>query len=115
MPESLEEVENLASQGLTEAQIADALGIHRVTLIERKKDYSDFADAIKRGKARGIATVTNSLMQQIMEGNTAAAIFYLKARAGWSDKPEEKETTADKARAIVDAIRAIDDLDDPHS
>jgi len=80
-------VKKLAAQGLTEKQIADALGICHDTLINKKKQYSEFAEAIKEGKALGIGSVTSELMKQIKAGNTTATIFYLKCRAGW------KETT----------------------
>lgn len=105
-------MEELASHGLTEAQIAAALGIAPGTLIEKKKEYSDFANAIKAGQARGIAKVANALFQQAMDGNTTAQIFYLKARAKWSDKPEEENDSArDKARQIRDALKAMDDVE----
>jgi len=80
-------VKKLAAQGLTEKQIADALGICHDTLINKKKQYAEFAEAIKEGKALGIGSVTSELMKQIKAGNTTATIFYLKCRAGW------KETT----------------------
>ena len=94
------QVERLAAQGLTHDQIADALGIHRETLYARKRASSDFSDAIKRGQAKGIAKVTNSLFEQANIGNTAAAIFYLKNRAGWADKIEQTTTitVADELR-----------------
>nr|DAS25958.1 MAG TPA: terminase small subunit [Caudoviricetes sp.] len=79
-------VEDLASQGLTYEQIADALGISVRTLDGRRSESADFADAIKRGRAKGIEVVTNKLFEQCREGNTTAIIFFLKARAGWSDK-----------------------------
>ena len=79
-------VEDLAAQGLTYEQIADALGISVRTLDGRRSESADFADAIKRGRAKGIEVVTNKLFEQCREGNTTAIIFFLKARAGWSDK-----------------------------
>nr|DAR64144.1 MAG TPA: terminase small subunit [Caudoviricetes sp.] len=79
-------VEDLAAQGLTHAQIADALGIGETSFYARKKESEDFEAAIKRGRAKGIEVVTNKLFEQCREGNTTAIIFFLKARAGWSDK-----------------------------
>ena len=76
----------MAAQGLTYEQIADALGISVRTLDGRRSESADFADAIKRGRAKGIEVVTNKLFEQCREGNTTAIIFFLKARAGWSDK-----------------------------
>jgi len=86
-PPDLKIVEKMASQGLSQRDIAAALGISEDTLGRRKKDNADFAAAIKKGKALGITTVTSELMKQIKAGNTTAAIFFLKTQAGW------KETT----------------------
>ena len=83
----LAKVEALAERGLTERQIGEALGISRSTVQRRKADDDAFAAAIKAGQARGIVAVTNALWDNAVEkGNTAAAIFYLKNRAGWTDR-----------------------------
>lgn len=79
-------VEELASHGLTFGQIADALGICMATLERRRKESAEIEEAVKRGKAQGIAKVTNALFDQALSGNTAAAIFFLKNQAGWRDK-----------------------------
>ena len=88
IPIDLQQVENLAARGLNEAQVAHALGIHPDTLIKRKKKYVEFSDALKRGQAKGIAKIANALFEQGMSGQTAAAIFYMKNRAGWTDKQQ---------------------------
>ena len=79
----LAKVESLAANGLTHEQIAAALGISERTLRSRKGEIADFADAIKRGKAKGIALVTNKLMESIKGGNMTGMIFFLKTQAGW--------------------------------
>ncbi len=84
----LAKVESLAAQGLTQDQIADALGISERTLHSRKAESAEFAAAIKRGKAKGIGVISNALFQNAKSGNVAAQIFFLKARAGWTDKTE---------------------------
>jgi hypothetical protein len=83
--ERLKTVESLASQGMTNAQIADALGIAGGTLYEKINEYPEFYDAIKRGRAKGIAMVTSKLMQKIQAMDTASIFFYLKCQAGWKD------------------------------
>jgi len=98
----LGQVEKLAAVGLNESQVADALGISVATITARKKESRDFLDALKRGKAKGVAKVSNALYEQAMNGQTAAAIFFMKNRAGWTDKAESTvkvtmtETDADQ-------------------
>ena len=84
----LAEVERLAQTMDSDKEIALALGISEDTLGRRKRDSADFADAIKKGKAKGRAFVGGKLMEKIADGDTAAMIFYLKAKAGWKEKQE---------------------------
>ena len=86
----LEQVERFAAQGMTNEQIAQALGIHRSTHFQKKKDESAYSDAIKKGQAKGIALITNALFDNAKSGNLGAQCFYLKNRAGWADKVEQE-------------------------
>ena len=88
----LKQVEKLASIGLNEGQVAEALGINRKTLVARKHKYKEFSEALKGGQAKGIATVANNLFEQSREGNVSAGIFFMKNRAGWSDKIDQNTT-----------------------
>ena len=81
----LKQVESLAANGLTQEQIAAALGISESTLHKRKQENTEFTAAIKRGKAKGIALVTNKLMESIKNGNMTGMIFFLKTQAGWKE------------------------------
>ncbi len=90
----LKQVESLAANGLTQEQIASALGISETTLHQRKRDSADFAAAIKRGKAKGIALVTNKLMESIKGGNMTGMIFFLKTQAGWKETNVQEVTGA---------------------
>ena len=84
------QVEKLAAQGLTQRQIASCLGVNYVTLLDRRKKYTEFADAVKRGQDKGIATVTNALFKSATEGNLGAQCFFLKNRdpENWKDRQE---------------------------
>lgn len=93
----LKQVESLAANGLTQEQIAAALGISERTLRSRKGEIADFADAIKRGKAKGIALVTNKLMESIKGGNMTGMIFFLKTQAGWKETNVQEHTGANGA------------------
>ena len=84
--------EKLAAQGLTLEQIAHVLGICYDTLNEKKKQYVEFSEAIKRGQAKGIAQVSNKLYGKALEGDNTAMIFYLKNRDpdNWEDVQKRK-------------------------
>src|ERR1700757_3628879 len=84
-PTDLDQVEALASSGLTYTQIADALGIHVHTLMRKRSQLEAFAEALKRGRAKGISAVANKLWQLAVGGNVVACIFFLKCQAGWRE------------------------------
>ena len=90
--ETLKRIESLAAQGLTEEQVYLSLGISHDTFYRMKKQNAEFSEALKKGKAKGIAVVTNALFQKAKEGNIPAMIFFLKNRdrESWSDNPEAK-------------------------
>lgn len=48
--EGLTRIRGWARDGLTDAHIAEQMGIHKSTLIEWKKKYSDISDSLKKGK-----------------------------------------------------------------
>ena len=106
----LKQVEKLASIGLNEGQVAAALGICQDTLTSRKRKYSDFSDALKAGQAKGIATVANNLFEQSKDGNVSAGIFFMKNRAGWSDKLDQNTNhTGDAFNEIL--LKVVDGSD----
>lgn len=86
---NLKVVEELASLGLTEQQIADSLGISRSTLSRRKTDDETFDTALRKGKAKAIVKVSSALMAEVEKGSLRAIIFYLKCRAGWREEEAE--------------------------
>jgi len=87
----LDKVEQLAARGLGPTQIARALGISWDTLDRNRKRNAEFEETLKRGRAKGLAQVTNSLFKSATEsGNVTAQIFYLKNQdpSTWSDRNE---------------------------
>jgi hypothetical protein len=107
-PEVCEKVENLSAQGLTVEQISLVLGINKSTLFDKQNEYPDFSDALKRGRGKGIANVTNALYQKAtVDRDNTAIIFYLKNRAGWVDKQEIQSTV--EQRHVIDLTRIPDD------
>ena len=106
-PEVCEKVENLSAQGLTVEQISLVLGINKSTMFDKQNEYPDFSDALKRGRGKGVANVTNALYTKAVDGDNTAMIFYLKNRAGWVDKQEVQSTV--EQRHIIDLTRIPND------
>ena len=100
--------EALAAQGLSRTQIALCLGIGERTLYEKQAQYPQFAQAIKAGVAKGIAQVTNYLMENAKSGNATAQIFYLKNRAPekWRDMK-----AVEHSGEIISRVKTLTDED----
>ena len=80
----------MASRGLTVAQIASCLGISETTLY-KKQNEAEFMDAIKKVRAEGINQVSNALFEKATQGNVTAMIYYLKTRdrENWGENQPE--------------------------
>lgn len=85
------EVETLAAV-LTAEQIADFLGIGRTTFFAMLNRDEDLSERYKRGKARAIGAVAQSLVTKARAGNVTAMIFFLKTQAGWRETLQVAET-----------------------
>lgn len=107
----LEQVENLASRGLGTTQIARAMGVSWDTIDRNRKRSADFEDALKRGQARGLAQVTNSLFTSATDGNVTAQIFYLKNQdpKTWKDRVESVHATINLNEVLTGAKSRIGD------
>ena len=84
--QSTELVRNLAVAGLGQDQIAAQIGIDPKTLRKHYADVLSDAVAIVTGK------IAMSLAQKAIDGDVVSAIFWLKARAGWKDRPANIKT-----------------------
>lgn len=107
----LKKVEEYAQVCDSEEEIALALGISYATLQRRKKDFEEFAEAIKRGKAKANVFVGGKLMQKIKDGDTASTIFYLKARCGWREIDRREITGANGGAVKVDTAPDLSGVD----
>jgi hypothetical protein len=81
----LAKLERLASQGLSQKQIAKNLGISEDTFHTRKRQFVAFSDAFKKGRAKFIDTLTTAYVDLIKEGNVAAIIHGTKVHLGWRE------------------------------
>ena len=79
-------VEELAAQGLSQAEICLVLGISEGTLYSRKRENEVFGEAIKRGKAKAASEIANTLYMMAKRGDLGAIIWYEKTRRGLSDR-----------------------------
>ena len=72
-------VRSLSAVGIKYVDIAGKLEISDDTLVKHyKKDLED-------GRIDANASIGQTLFQQAKNGNTAAAIFWLKTRANWKE------------------------------
>jgi hypothetical protein len=93
------EVETLAAV-LTSAQIADFLGIGRTTFYAILDRDRDLAERYKRGRARAVGAVAQSLITKARAGNVTAMIFYLKTQGGWRETLEVARGRQDPGEAL---------------
>jgi len=93
-PEQVIEVGALASV-LSQEQIADYFGIARNTFIAICERQPEVLEQYKKGKAKAIDEVAKGLIRQAKEGNTSAAMFYLKTQAGWRETQHIDHTSSD--------------------
>jgi hypothetical protein len=80
--ETRELARKLSGYGIPQQQIALLLGISKPTLHDHYRDDLDI------GMADANSKIAGTLFLQAMNGNTAAAIFWSKARMGWSEKQD---------------------------
>ena len=99
--EARERVEQLAAAGIRDEDIALYLGITRPTLNKYYKGE------LKIGTIKANAVIANTLYKQAKEGNTTAAIFWLKTRAGWRET-QKVEMSADVKAELSGKITLAD-------
>jgi len=112
-PDQITQVEKMAGHGLNLDQIADCLDISERTLRQRFSESEVIAAAYKRGKAKGIAAVTETVYKKAVRGEGAFPFFYLKTQAGWRETNRMEVTGADGGpiETRVDGPSAADWLD----
>lgn len=127
-PECLLKIEGWARDGLTDAQIAEKMGIRRGTLYDWCKKYTDISDTLKKGKEVVDRQVENALLKRAlgyrydeitMENgvetkrvtkevapDTTAQIFWLKnrKREEWSDRQN-----IEVSQPIDDSIKEMEE------
>lgn len=81
-------VEEMAGRGATLDAIARVIGISPSTL-DRWLVRDEVREAYEKGRAIATDQVASALFDlATLDRNVAAVIFWLKAQAGWKDKPQ---------------------------
>ena len=121
--------------GLSNKQIAERIGISESTFYEWKKESQEFSESLKKTKEVCDADAEEALIsmfggqyvneekteqwiengtikkehvfktKRYIPGNVTAVIFYLKARAGWSENPIIEGKTAEILESLQDLMR----------
>jgi hypothetical protein len=84
-------VEAMAGYGLPQDQIAKVMQVAESTL---KKYY---AEELSRGVAVANSMIGEALFKRARAGNTAALIFWAKARMGWRETLHVDNTSSDRS------------------
>lgn len=99
------EVETLAAV-LTTAQMADYFGIGRTTFFALLERDEAIAERYKRGKARAIGAIAQSLIAKARGGDTASMIFYLKTQGGWRETAVVEHSGPEGGPILISDARA---------
>lgn len=86
----LGEIEDWVRNGATDAIVYNRLGISKTVFYEYKQKFPDFANSLTKTKEYVDAQVENALLENAMNGNITAQIFWLKNRRRhyWKDQPQ---------------------------
>lgn len=106
-----ERVEYLASLNMGIMDICKSLNVGWDTFNKHRiKKNSELAEALDRGKAKGLQLATSKLMEKIQDGEFNAIQFYLKSadRDTWSDKQTVEHTLNIKEALTNASTRIID-------
>lgn len=103
------EVETLAAV-LSSEQIADYLGMGRRTFYSLMQGDEDIAARYKRGRARAVGAVAQSLIAKARAGNITAMIFFLKTQGGWRET-DRLELSGSEGGAIRLAVEDTTEAD----
>lgn len=108
-PDQLAEVETLAAV-LTVAQMADYFGIGRTTFFSIVNRDPEVAERYKRGRARAVGAIAQSLVSKARAGDTTAMIFFLKTQGGWRETVEVQAREADADATFREVTERLNEI-----
>ena len=89
-------VKSMAATGIRQDEIARKLKIRSPKTLR-----AHFRDELDQGATDANFKVASVLYKQAINGNTVAAIFWLKTRAGWRDRSAPQYATAEPPPFVV--------------
>jgi hypothetical protein len=89
-PAILAKAEAASARGLDHDDIARVLGISVATLYDHKAKNEEFAEAIRRGKAKGHLAIADAVYNKAKAGNMDAARLILSRRYGWHETMKQQ-------------------------
>jgi hypothetical protein len=92
-PEQVAQVEALAAY-LSIPQICDYFGISQKSIDNIRERQPEVFTAYVKGRAKAIASVAQKgNIQRALDGDSKAAMFYLRTQAGWVEPKGEPESS----------------------
>ena len=104
--EYVAEVAEMASNGLTDLEIAESIGVNRTTLWRWQQVHPELCNALKDSKEVADTRVELSLYSKALNGDTTACIFWLKNRRQkeWRDRTEHTGPHGGPVEFVVKSI-----------
>ena len=98
-----EDLRAMATAGMTPAQVATYFGMSRPNFLRLMKENLELKEAFQEGLQHVIIKATRVLMNRLDNNDLIAALFVLKARAGWIEQQyvKEKPDTSNAPNVVV--------------
>lgn len=87
--DQIQQVETLSGFCLKVPEIAAVMKISESTFYEVAKRQPQVSEALRQGRAKVKATISQSLIKNAAAGDYKSQAFYLARQAGWIDKSEK--------------------------
>lgn len=102
-------IEGWARDGLTNKEIAIKLGIGETTFYKIINEHSEVSEVLKKGKEVVDYQVENALLQNALNGNTTAQIFWLKNRKPdkWREKAEVENNNQEALEKLDEVLKGL--------
>jgi hypothetical protein len=88
-------IEDMAGRGARLDDIAIVVGVSPSTL-DRWLELEEVRSAYQRGRVLATDSVADTLYKTALGGDVTACIFWLKAQAGWNDRPAQEMPTGNQ-------------------